>query len=200
MMKETAVYLRINALQYIGDLIQTLHLYFSENMKTTGENYLGISFPEINEKNTGTLVGVHRLIKTETLLTFMPLTKMMAESKVYFENSVEFDLTTHQHFAAFIRDRKLERGAPPQAMARFHASKNEFNQQTAQARMSRYFEQGLPQISMESQSSKRKFTLNIATITSNAASSNDSVVNSYGLSSYQRPVFLPVLEASHVNC
>ncbi len=200
MKKSTVLYLRVKHLQYLGNLIQTLHRYFSETMKNTGKNHHGLSFPEINEHNTGTLVGVHHLEKPETLLTFMPLMKMMAASQVSFENMVDFDLTTHQHFAAFIRDRRLERGAPPQAMARFHASKNEYKQQTAQARMSRYFEKGLPQISMESQSSKRQFTLNIATITGDEASPVDSVLNSYGLSSYQSPVFLPVFEVEHANC
>ncbi|WP_161569740.1 type I-F CRISPR-associated endoribonuclease Cas6/Csy4 [Veronia nyctiphanis] len=193
------VHLKVKHVSSMGPLIQALHQFFAQSMKEHGKNNYGLSFPEIDDKSTGSLVGVVSPDSVEGLLSFAPLIKLMSSAKVSFEGLHDVSDASHIRYVAFIRDRKLERGAPPQAMARMLSSTSATKEMRAKATMSRYFEQTLPQINMVSHSSKRNFTLNISRQEATPeqaeqARMNVSTFNSYGLSSYSNPVFIPVLE------
>ena len=193
------VYLKAKNFTAMGTTFQTLHQFFSQSIKEKGVNNYGVSFPEIKSDFIGYKICIICFHDVERLLMFKPLTQMMSSGSVLFEGVIPIEEARDSRYVAFIRDRRLERGSPPQAMSRMASSTSDHKEVIARATMSRYFETKLPQINMRSQSNQRHFTINIATVEATQEQRNQAhihipVFNSYGLSSYSNPVFVPYLE------
>ncbi|WP_081045064.1 type I-F CRISPR-associated endoribonuclease Cas6/Csy4 [Photobacterium kishitanii] len=174
-------------------LIKALHSLFSASIKNTGSNPYGIAFPAIQSDTVGQLISVYCPEEVDVILTYPNILSLLSKKKVSCAEIKSISNIKPTYYRAFIRDRKLERGAPIQAMKRMMSSDKENKEQLAKALIGRYFQSPLPQINLSSQSNQRVFTLNIGVQDSHIPSNQEVFsFNSYGLSSYKNPMYLPV--------
>lgn len=173
--------------------IKALHSIFAASIKNIGTNPYGIAFPAIKSDSVGQLIVVYCPEETDVILANQSILYLLTKKKVSCAEVKSISDITPAYYRAFIRDRKLERGAPVQAMKRMMSSNKEEKEQLAKALIGRYFQSPLPQINLSSQSNQRVFTLNIGIQDSNTPSNQEVLsFNSYGLSSYKNPMYLPV--------
>lgn len=176
-------------------LIKALHSFFATLIKNTGHNPYGIAFPAIQSNTVGQSITVYCPEDADAILAHPRILSLLAKKKIYCAGIKSISDISPVYYRAFIRDRKLERGAPVQAMKRMMSSNKEEKEQLAKALIGRYFQSQLPQINLSSQSNKRVFTLNIGIQDNNLPSEQESLsFNAYGLSSYKNPMYLPVDE------
>ena len=174
-------------------LINAFHSLFAASIKNTGTNPYGIAFPAIQPDTVGQFITVYCPEDADVILVHPSILYLLAKKKVSCAGVKSISDITPAYYRAFIRDRKLERGAPVQAMKRMVLSNKEEKEQLAKALIGRYFQSPLPQINLSSQSNQRVFTLNIGVQDSNTPSNQEVLsFNSYGLSSYKNPMYLPV--------
>ena len=176
-----------------SDLLRALHSIFAASIKNTGTNPYGIAFPAIQLDTVGQFITVYCPEDADVILVHPSILSLLAKKKVSCAGVKSISDITPAYYRAFIRDRKLERGAPIQAMKRMMSSNKEDKEQLAKALIGRYFQSQLPQINLSSKSNQRVFTLNIGVQDSNTPSNQEVLsFNSYGLSSYNNPMYLPV--------
>lgn len=176
----------------VGALIKALHSIFACSIKATGTNPYGIAFPNIDTDSVGKLISIYCPQDVEKILTNKAIQPLLKQKKLSLAAITDVSDIKSPRYCAFIRDRRLERGAPTQAMKRMASSNKENKEQLAKALIGRYFQQKLPQINLSSQSSQRLFTLNVATLEANLPTTDDLSFNAYGLSSYKKPMYLPM--------
>lgn len=176
-----------------SDLLRALHSIFAASIKNTGTNPYGIAFPAIQLDTVGQFITVYCPEDADVILVHPSILSLLAKKKVSCAGVKSISDITPVYYRAFIRDRKLERGAPIQAMKRMMSSNKEDKEQLAKALIGRYFQSQIPQINLSSKSNQRVFTLNIGVQDSNTPSNQEVLsFNSYGLSSYNNPMYLPV--------
>lgn len=176
-----------------SDLLRALHSIFATSIKNTGTNPYGIAFPAIQLDTVGQFITVYCPEDADVILVHPSILYLLAKKKVSCAGVKSISDITPVYYRAFIRDRKLERGAPVQAMKRMMSSNKEDKEQLAKALIGRYFQSQLPQINLSSKSNQRVFTLNISVQDSHTPSNQEVLsFNSYGLSSHNNPMYLPV--------
>ncbi len=190
--------LSVKHVSKLGALMHALHSCFTQEVKSYGFNCYGVAFPEITNGSTGLLVDVYCPEEVDDVISHPKVVQLIATGNAKLEGIKQILDTSKFRYVAFIRDRKLERGSPSQAMARMGSGTAAQKEMRAKTTMTRYFQQALPQINMESRSSQRLFTLNIATVEAcgekiKQVSTQSMQFNSYGLSSHQTPAFLPLV-------